>query len=101
MSLRLSTPDELAADPELAALEMLGSSAAIARTALFAEYPELVSCGDFFIEKPEATAQQCLAFAVVAALDSLIDAIDHYRALIDNLASRRGFPKGGPDDASF
>jgi hypothetical protein len=101
MSLPLSTPDQLAADPELAALEMLGSSAAIARTALFASYPELINCGDFFIEEPDATSRQCLAVAVVTALDLLIDSIDHYRAHLDNLASRRGISKADHNDIPF
>jgi hypothetical protein len=101
MNLPLSNPDQLAADPELAALEMLGSSAAIARTALFGACPELISCGDFLLEEPDATPRQCLAVAVVAALDSLIEAIEHYRAHLDNLASRRGISKRDPDDVPF
>jgi hypothetical protein len=101
MSISLSTHDELAANPELAALEMLGSTAAIARTALFATYPELISCGDFFVEETDVTPRQCLVVAVVTALDTLIDSIEHYRGHLDNLASRRAVSKAGADDTPF
>jgi hypothetical protein len=90
MNLPLSDPDGLAADPELAALEILGSAAEIARKALFASYPELVSCGDFFIEQADVAPRQCLAVAIVTSIDTLIDVIEHYRGHLDNLASRRG-----------
>jgi hypothetical protein len=101
MNLPLSTPDELASDPELAALEILGSTAGIARTALFAAYPELISCGDFFIEETDVAPRQCLAVAVVTALDSLIDSIEHYRGHLDNLASHRGVSQADADDIPF
>lgn len=45
--------------------------------------------------------RQCLAVAVVAALDSLIDAIEHCCAHLDNLASRRGISKRDPNDVPF
>jgi hypothetical protein len=101
MNLPLSTPDELTVDPELAALEMVGSAAAIARTALFAAYPELIAGGDFFIEEPGVSPRQCLAVAVVTSLDSLIDSIEHYRAHLDNLASRPGSSTSNADDIPF
>jgi len=90
MQLPLSNPEGLAADPELAALEITLCSAEIARHALFAAYPELVSCGDFFIEEPNVAPRQCLAVAVVSALDTLVQAVEHYRAHLDNCTSQRG-----------
>ena len=97
MTLPLSTPDELAADPELAALEILGSAAAIARKALFASYPELVSCGDFFIEQADVAPRQCLAVAIVTSIDTLVDVIEHYRSHLDNLAACRGVKSTNDD----
>jgi hypothetical protein len=90
MRLPDSTPAELAEDPELAALELLGHGADVARRALIASYPELAPAGDFFVEEARVSARQCLAVALFSALDTLTDAIDHYRAHVDNCASRRG-----------
>jgi hypothetical protein len=97
MQLPLSNPQGLASDPELAALEIALCSAEIARRALFAAYPELVSSGDFFIEEPNVAPRQCLAVAVVSALDTLIDAVEHYRAHLENCTSQRGLITKGED----
>lgn len=81
-----STPETLARDPELAALEILDAAADIARRALFAAYPEIVG-GDFFVEQPNVTARQCLTVGLLTSIDVLAEAIEHYRAHLDNLAS--------------
>lgn len=88
MTLPSSSPDALARDPELAALEILDCAADTARRVLFAEYPEL-ACGDVFVEQPGVTARQCLAVALLTAIEALGDSVGHYRALLDNLAHRR------------
>ena len=98
MPLPLSTPEALADDPELAALEILGSAAEISTRALFAAHPELTAGGDFFLEEPSVTPRQCLAVALLSALETLTTAVEHYRAHLDNLASSRN---GRSDDQSF
>jgi hypothetical protein len=81
-----SSPEALSRDPELAALEILAAATDIARRALFATYPEIVG-GDFFVEQPDVTARQCLTVGLLTSIDVLADAIEHYRAHLDNLAS--------------
>lgn len=102
MTTPLVTEDQLAAAPELAVLAVVGHAAAVARHALFAAHPELLS-GDFLVEEPDVTPLQCLAVALLTALDTLLDAGDHYRRHLDNLAAR-GAPDaaaGCDDDPSF
>ena len=102
MTTPLVTEDQLAAAPELAVLDVVGHAAAVARHALFAAHPQLLS-GDFLVEEPEATPLQCLAVALLTSLDTLLDAVDHYRRHLDNLAARAstGAATGRNDDPSF
>ena len=86
MATPLVTEDQLAAAPELAVLAVVGHAAAVARHALFAAHPDLLS-GDFLVEEPDVTPLQCLAVALLTALDTLLDAGDHYRRHLDNLAA--------------
>jgi hypothetical protein len=95
--LPLSTPDELAEEPELAPLEILASVAEIARRALLAAHPEL-TCRDFIDEEPEVSARQCIAAAILSTLEVLGESVEHYRAHLDNLASR---PRHHDDDSPF
>ena len=87
MATLLVTEDQLAAAPELAVLDVVGHAAAVARHALFAAHPELLS-GDLLVEEPDVTPLQCLAVALLTSLDALLDAADHYRRHLDNLAAR-------------
>lgn len=97
----LSTPDELADEPELAPLVILGSAAEVSRRALLAAHPELLDRG-FLDEEPEVTARQCIAASILASLNMLTEAIRHYQAHLDNLAARRpSKPADDEDDIPF
>ena len=52
MRLPLSTPEEIADEPELAPLEILSSAVEVSRRALLAAHPEL-KCRVFVGEEPE------------------------------------------------
>jgi hypothetical protein len=97
MRLPLSTPDELAEEPELAPLEILGSAAEIARRALLAAHPEL-TCRDFIGEDPDVTPRQCIAAGILATLEVLIESVEHYRAHLDNVAARGPLKRRRDDD---
>lgn len=86
MSFPSSSPDTLARDPELAAIEVLEYAADTARRALFAEYPELAR-GDVFVDQVDVSAQQCLAVALLKDIDALTESVEQYRAHLINLAS--------------
>ena len=96
----LSTPDELADEPELAPLEILSGVAEISRRALLAAHPELTSL-DFIGEDPDVTARQCIAAAILGTLDSLSASVKHYRAHLDSLASRCPASRRADDDVPF
>lgn len=83
----LSTPDELAEAPELAALHILASAAEISRRALLAAHPELID-RSFLAEEAEISARQCLAAAIVIALENVGEPADTYCAHLDHLAAR-------------
>jgi hypothetical protein len=100
MHFPLSTPDELAEEPELAPPEILGSVAEIARRALLAALPEL-TCRDFIDQDPEVTARQCIAAAILATLEVLTESVEHYRAHLDNIAARRPLKRHHDDDFPF
>ena len=95
------TPDELDAAPELGPLAIAAAAAEISRSALLSAHPEL-ACGDYLVEYPIVTPRECLAAAAIAALDALIDAVEHYAAHVDALASQlHTSPRGESDDTSF
>lgn len=97
MTTPLVTEDQLASAPELAVLAVVGHAAAVARHALFAAHPELLS-GDFLVEEPDVTPLQCLAVALLTSLDTLVAAADHYRRHLDNLAARASTGASQRDD---
>jgi hypothetical protein len=101
MRFPLSTPGELAEEPELAPLVILGSAAEVSRRALLAAHPELLDrC--FLGEEPEVTARQCIANSILESLGVLIESIRHYQAHLDNLAARRPIkPAADEDDIPF
>ena len=82
----LSTPDEIADDPELAPLQILLAAAEISRRALLAAQPELIDRS--FVDDPERTPRQCFAASILAALDLLAEAAENYCAHLDHLAAR-------------
>ena len=96
MSFPLSTPDELAEEPELAPLEILRSAAEVSRRAILAAHPEL-DCRNFIDEEPEITPRQCIAASILSMLEVLTESVKHYQAHLDNLAARRR-PVKRPDD---
>jgi len=85
--LPLSTPGELAEEPELAPLEILRSAVEVSRRALLAAHPELAE-RDYLDEDPEITARQCIAAGILATLEVLAESVQHYVAHLDNLAGR-------------
>ena len=87
--LPLSTPDELADEPELAPLHILASATDITRRALLAAHPELIDRGDFLIDEPDLSARQYLAGALLGAIDNLSELVETYCAHLDHLAARR------------
>ncbi len=87
MTLPLSTPAELAEEPELAPLEVLQSAAEVSRRALLAAHPEL-ACRAFVGEEPEISARQCMAAGLLATLEVLLESVEYYRAHLDHLAFR-------------
>ena len=97
MTLPLSTPEELAEEPELAPLGVLQSSAEVSRRALLAAHPELTRRA-FVGEEPEISARQCMAAGLLATLEVLLESVEHYRAHLDNLACRTRQPD---DDSPF
>jgi len=88
MSFLLSTPLELAEEPESAPLEILRSATDVSRRALLAAHPELAE-GDFIDEEPAVTPRQCLAASILSTLETLANSIRRYQAHLDNLAARR------------
>lgn len=100
MSFPLSTPDELADEPERAPLEILLAAAEISRRALFAAHPELLDRG-YLNDEPEISARQCIAAAVLSALETLSESAEHYRAHLDNLAARSRPTRRDNDDTNF
>jgi hypothetical protein len=100
MTIPLVTPEEIAAAPELAVLAILAHAADVARCALFASYPELLS-GDSLVEAADVTPQQCLAVALITSLDALLDSLGHYRGHLQSLAPRSRSPDPEGDDRSF
>jgi hypothetical protein len=98
MRFPLSTPDELAEEPELAPLEILRSAAEVSRRALLAAHPELTE-RQFLDEDPEVTARQYIAAGILSTLESLSESIQHYTVHLDNLAARR--PPKPTDDIPF
>jgi hypothetical protein len=99
MSFFLSTPDELAEEPESAPLEILRSATDVSRRALLAAHPELAE-DHLLDEDPEVTPRQCLAANVLSALHTLAEAIRRYQAHLDNLAARHS-PKRDDDGIPF
>src|SRR5262245_34719986 len=89
MTPTLSSIDQIAGASELAAVEILACTADTTRRALFATHPNIECAGPYFAETCEATVRECLATAIVTAIDLLVDAIEHYRAHVDNLAHLR------------
>ena len=98
MKLPLSTPDELADEPELAPLHILASAAEVTRRALLAAHPELIDRA-FLAEEPDISARQCLAAALLVALEGVAEMAEYYCAHLDNLAARR--PCRGSEDSAF
>ena len=98
--MRPSTPDELADAPELASLEGVTAAAAICRRSLLAVHPEL-TCGDFLVQHPEVTPRECLAAAVIAALDALADTVENYSAHVEVLATLRTCTSSESDKGSY
>jgi hypothetical protein len=96
MTLPLSTPEELAEEPELGPLEVLQSAAEVSRRALLAAHPEL-ECRAYVGEEPEISARQCLAAGLLASLEVLVEAVENYRAHLDHLACRRTSKHAGDD----
>jgi len=99
MRFPLSTPWELAEEPELAPLVILRSAAEVSRRALLAAHPDLES-RDSIDEVDEVTPRQYIAASILAALELLTEAVDHYGAHLDNLAARRP-AKRTDDDIPF
>lgn len=87
MTLPLSTPDELADEPELAPLLILLAAAEITRRALLAAHPELLDPG-FLADEPEVSPRQCLAASLLVSLETATTAGENYRAHLDHLAAR-------------
>ncbi len=100
MTLPLSTPEELAHEPELAPLEVLQSAAEVSRRALLAAHPEL-DCRAFVGEEPEISPRQCLAAGLLATLEVIIESVENYRAHLDHLACRRLSTRDGGRDMPF
>ena len=100
MRFPLSTPEELSSEPELAPLVILGATAEVSRRALLAAHPELAE-GDIIAEDPEVTARQCLAAAILTALQGLDEALARYGAHLDSLAARRPIQPVDKDDFPF
>lgn len=99
--MKLLTPDELDAAPELGPLAITATAAQISRSALLSAHPEL-ACGDMLVEQPSVTPLECLAAAAITALDALIDAVEHYAAHVDALASQpQTTLRSEHDDHSF
>jgi len=96
MTLPLSTPYELADEPELAPLEILLAAAEVSRRALLAAHPELIDRG-YLDAEPEISPRQCIAAAVLCAIETVSEVAEHYRAHLDNLAARTR-PKRNDDD---
>ena len=93
----LSTPDEIADEPELAPLQILLAAAEISRRTLLAAQPELLDRS--LVDEPEITPRQCIAASILAALDLLAEAAENYCAHLDHLAARRR--PGRRDDLDF
>ncbi|MGB8259777.1 MAG: hypothetical protein WCE75_05485 [Terracidiphilus sp.] len=88
MRFPLSTPGELAEEPELAPLEILRSAAEVSRRAILAAQPDLAS-RESLDEVPDVTPRQYIAASILGTLDLLAEAVDHYVAHLDDLAGRR------------
>jgi hypothetical protein len=99
MSFPLSTPGELAEEPELAPLEILRSVAEVSRRALLAAHPDLAS-RDSLDEIPDVTPRQYIAASILGTLELLTETVDHYVAHLDDLAGRRPI-KRSDDDIPF
>jgi len=100
MTLPLSTPEEIAEEPELAPLEVLQSAAEVSRRALLAAHPEL-ECRSFVGEESEISARQCMAAGLLATLEIIIESVENYRAHLDHLACRRLSNRDQGDDIPF
>jgi 2-oxo-4-hydroxy-4-carboxy--5-ureidoimidazoline (OHCU) decarboxylase len=100
MTLPLSTPEELADEPELAPLEVLQSAAEVSRRAILAAHPEL-GCRAFVGEEPEISSRQCMAAGLLATLEVIIESVENYRAHLDHLAFRRLSKRDRADDIPF
>jgi hypothetical protein len=98
MRFPLSTPGELADEPELAPLEILRSVAEVSRRALLAAQPDLAS-RESLDEIPDVTPRQYIAASILGTLELLSEAVDHYVAHLDGLAGRR--PTKRDDDIPF
>ena len=87
MSLPLSTPDEIADEPELAPLLILLTAAEVTRRALLAAQPELLD-SSFLADEPGISPRQCLAASLIVALETATTLGENYRAHLDRLAAR-------------
>ena len=96
MHLPLSTPDELAEEPELAPLLILLPAAEVTRRALLAAHPELIDRG-YLADEPEISPRQCLAAGLLVALEAISEAAEIYRAHLDHLAARARPARAEPD----
>lgn len=100
MNYPLSTPDELADEPERAPLEILLAAAEITRRSLLAAHPELLDRG-YLNDEPEISPRQCIAAAVLSALELVSATAEQYCAHLDNLAARPRPKRTGNDDINF
>jgi hypothetical protein len=93
----LSTPGELADEPELAPLHILLAAAEVTRRTLLAAQPELTDRGSL-LDEPEISPRQCLAAAILVSLEDVAEAAERYCAHLDHLAARTRPHRSGDID---